>query len=296
MIFGDLPSEEGTKDVTIRGVDAQLYDRFSHLASQFGTSTGNFFTIIMRASYLHEFRNKMLIQNHTRHAKRKSVETIYDKNKLVVTRKDLEAIQSFAWVNFIRIKHLVFSEDVDTNILLQNVGLIQDCNTVEFLGDVSYLAKVGLVIRKPVYTYPTAPSKLKDITIRNVNKTLYNQLLAESKQKNIKVGELFSQKLSITLPHFELRATIGCFKERFPLFIMNVKELTVSKKDLDSLGKRKVAFYQIEKLRIDNDVLHEQFFRQILGIVSCKKVIIPKSMPKLILLSRVNNCDIIISE
>lgn len=282
-----------SKDVTIRGVDAELYDRFSKLASELGLSTGQLFSHILRYSYYsyNVFPEKTCVPKHVRHKKhQKQIEIIKDKQELLITRQDLEAIQDIAWIVFVRIQNLVFDKDIDSELLLKTVGSIRECKNVEFLGEVSDLVKVGLVFRKPVYSFPSDPSSTKDITIRNVSKPVYQRLLAEAKERNMKVGELFSEKLAIVLPRLELRSALHFPPNIFPLFITNLDKIILKKTDLELLGERKVVFYHVQHLEISNNVPQELFVNHILAIVSCSEVIVPSTIPKLIFLARVHNC------
>jgi hypothetical protein len=101
-------------DVTIRGIDDDVYARFTAEAKKRGVAIGELTTLIMRA----------LVDDV-------SVRTYHigDLVELKVSRKDLDSLEGS--VIFSNIKTLEFEDKIDWNTFDQHVGAIVKCGVVK---------------------------------------------------------------------------------------------------------------------------------------------------------------------
>ncbi|MHA1399818.1 MAG: hypothetical protein ACTSQE_05700 [Candidatus Heimdallarchaeaceae archaeon] len=276
------------KDVTIRNVDAELYDNFATFARKEGKSTGEFFDFLFISlnEPHHSALRFMRRRPPTFHS---NLEVITGMRSLKVSRKDLEGAVGKRVYHFCRIGELEFEEDVDGKLLSETVHAIRKCRSVKFKGNVPKLLRLGLVMKKPTYNYPTDPSKLKDITIRKVSKDIYDSFLAKSKEESKTTGELFSEYLAFLMPSFDLFENIRIIEREsktFPLVITREDNLTVTNNDLKEIAPKKVIFYNVKMLEFDDSVEEETFDKFVAKIIKCKEVIIPKNIPRLLALAR----------
>ena len=95
-------------DVTIRGIDDNVYSLFSAEARKRGVSIGELVTQVMRA-LLEESTN----ENYT----------IENLKELSVSRRDLESIDGL--VSFIGIKNLVMEDDITWDVFKTSVDVIR---------------------------------------------------------------------------------------------------------------------------------------------------------------------------
>ena len=100
-------------DVTIRGIDDNVYSLFSAEARKRGVSIGELVTQVMRA-LLEESTN----ENYT----------IENLKELSVSRRDLESIDGL--VSFIGIKNLVMEDDITWDVFKTSVDVIRRVETV----------------------------------------------------------------------------------------------------------------------------------------------------------------------
>lgn len=100
-------------DVTIRGIDDNVYSLFSAEARKRGVSIGELVTQVMRA-LLEESTN----ENYT----------IENLKELSVSRRDLESIDGL--VSFIGIKNLVMEDDITWDVFKTSVEVIRRVETV----------------------------------------------------------------------------------------------------------------------------------------------------------------------
>jgi len=289
-MFQHKDEEEEKKDITIRGVNKLLYEAFTTYSRKQGLSAGQAFNLMLTVALkqpwkAHGFRRfkppiKMGI----------TPEIISNVDHLVISKKDLLAAGEKTMFLFRNIKRLVFTEDVDTQVLLKHVKMIQKSN-VTFPKHIPKLIQLGLTFKKATYHHPVKKENLKDITIRNVAVDLYDEFLSKAKEMNKTVGEFFSEILAHNLSIFEISEHVHSLGKREFLIISHEESLTIAKADLEVLGERGVFFYKIRHLVFRKDVTSELFLKSILKIVKCQEVILPTNIPKLIVLSRVVDCS-----
>jgi hypothetical protein len=94
-------------DVTIRGIDDEVYARFTGEAKKRGLSIGELTTIVMRA----------LVEETSTRTYR-----IGDLAHLSVTRKDLESLEGM--VSFFEIKSLEFDDQISWEMFDRKIGAI----------------------------------------------------------------------------------------------------------------------------------------------------------------------------
>ena len=100
-------------DVTIRGIDDDVYAKFTAEAKKRDLSIGELTTIVMRALV-----EEIGTTNYR----------ISDLASLVITRKDLESLKGQVMLH--RIKKLEFADDVDWDLFDRTVSSIKSSNVV----------------------------------------------------------------------------------------------------------------------------------------------------------------------
>ena len=145
--------------------------------------------------------------------------------------------------------------------------------------------------------------KKKTITIRGIDEDLYERLTVLARETGKTIGELINEGmrvlLSITSPLVKttqkaiegvtsvgkavaegVETGLGRIRE-----ISNIDELTVNKEDLEAIDQL-VVFKNIKKLKFEDNVTYELIEAKVKGIILCDEIIIPKTIPKLKLLSK----------
>ncbi|MHA1211923.1 MAG: hypothetical protein ACTSSH_05625, partial [Candidatus Heimdallarchaeota archaeon] len=102
-----------TKDITLRGVNKELYDQFTTLSKKSGTSVGHFFSSILEGFIRNPWRLHGLRRFGHGHVYGKKPEKISDLDKLIVTKKDLVAAGENTMFRFSNINELIFDSDID---------------------------------------------------------------------------------------------------------------------------------------------------------------------------------------
>jgi len=130
----------------------------------------------------------------------------------------------------------------------------------------------------------------KTVTIRGVDKELYNRALALAKELGKSAGEMVNEALKLLLSTATTAATAiskaaelveGVKEAAIPVHVVSgVEELTVRRADLESLEKP-VVFKGIKRLVFEDDVDYEVFDSKVRHLIMCGEVQVPKSYPKL---------------
>ncbi|WP_054853827.1 MULTISPECIES: hypothetical protein [Vulcanisaeta] len=129
---GEESSER--KTVTIRGLSTDIYDRVSRLARETGTTIGEIVNEALRR-YITTLENiSRAIDNMISAG---NVVVISGVSSLTVTRADLEALDKP--VIFKDMDELIFTEDVNNDIIRSKVARIVNVNTVYVPKSVSTL-------------------------------------------------------------------------------------------------------------------------------------------------------------
>lgn len=282
------------KDITIRRVDAELYDQFVYLAKSEGLSVGDFFNHLISGFFDPRFSPSCRHRMH--HMALKDAEIIKDRDKLVIEGKDLDELDGKHPLILVNIDKVVFEEDVDGKDIANNIRLIKRCKEVIFKGDIPKLIKYGIIWERPSYAYPTDPEKLKDITIRNVFKELYENFLSKSKEEEKNIGEFFSEHLAFFIPVYDLFHNLKFLRNlRNPIIVTQKEKLNISKKDLADIGNRELILFAIDEIKFDANIPSELFLDTVKAIIKCNEVYLPKSIPKLLALARTKNCGKVIT-
>ncbi|MFW9925054.1 MAG: hypothetical protein ACFFDW_17400, partial [Candidatus Thorarchaeota archaeon] len=145
----------------------------------------------------------------------------------------------------------------------------------------------GVTRKRINYKHSQNSADLKDITIRNVSASIYDEFASKAKSEGKTTGEYFSELLADHIPLYDMFDIIKEFAEREILLVKHEKELQITENDLRILGERGVIFYGINKLIFDKNIEQELFLKTVLKIVKCDEVILPPNIPKLIALSRI---------
>ncbi len=276
------------KTVTIRGVDKTLYDQFVSLSKMWGHSIGRIFSRLITHYKKdfpavigpHRFRKILMgsIEN---------LETIEGEKNLIISKEDLaEAGEKVKFV-FKNIEKLTLKDDIDTKTILKHIHRIRNCNVTK-PENVSNLIWYSLK-RSPIQYVPSEGS-IKDITIRNVNKNIYDEFVSACQLNNQKIGEAINEILAQTNPEVEIIQILAHEIIADPLeflIITSLNELQVSCSDLQELNDSKVLFHRVGYLQFNPDVKKVDFVKSVTGIYNCGKVDFPDSIPRLLQLSRV---------
>ncbi|MHA1944737.1 MAG: hypothetical protein ACXAC6_01505 [Candidatus Hodarchaeales archaeon] len=273
--------------VTFRGVDSKLYDQvIDHTRSSGFDKMGDLINHVVQ--YATRGDRKQFIRRHRfKMPSDLKLEIIDNQNKLFVSRNDLISAGPDTVYAFLRIKNLHFSDDVDSETLLNHVIFIQRCSNVKMGKTIPKLIEQGLVRKKRKYQSTGAP--LRDVTIRNVLKKDHQEFVAKAKKEDKTVGELLNEILANIIPNFEIRGILYSLDEPDSLVVSDLDNLTVTNHALKELGRRKVLFYNIINLKFDNDIPPELFQNKILGMYKCANTKKPANISKLIWLGRLKN-------
>ena len=286
FIFKDDSDEK--KDITLRGVNKELYEHFNEFRLKIGSSAGEAFSALLFTN-LRQPWSMHGLRRFGGHRRMGIIpEKICDLEKLHVSKRDLTSAGEKTMFLFRNIQELVFEKDVDVPTLVKHVKLISHAN-VEFLGEIPKLIQSGLIRKKPQYIHPTDKDQLKDITIRNVSTKLYDEFIAKAKSESITTGELFSKFIADILPFNLIHEALENIGDREALIVAHEEKLQITQEDLEVLGNRGVIFYGINSLSFSSDIDQELFLNTVFKIIRCTDVKLPKNVPRLIALSRIIN-------
>lgn len=146
-----------------------------------------------------------------------------------------------------------------------------------------------------VSPFMNGSKKMKTISIRGVNALTYDQFVNKIKTLNLNIGDamtkIMKDVISSTDKDFpELTAKSLRMMSMGSIIIRRHKKLVVTKQDLLDTG-RKVQFVGCTMLKFSPDIDKEIFLQYVNRITRCKGVFIPKTIPKLLILSRIQNCS-----
>lgn len=141
----------------------------------------------------------------------------------------------------------------------------------------------------------------KDVTIRGINPELYNGVAELSRRLGISIGEAINEAMRLLLDvRGGLLTSIGPLVESMkvagkaigegvsnltPVPISGVEEVELSKDDFEKFGRR-VLITDVKKLIISQDVDEKTLDKYVTVIRNCEEVSFPKSMSKLLALSK----------
>ncbi|RLG88736.1 MAG: hypothetical protein DRO15_02185 [Thermoprotei archaeon] len=138
----------------------------------------------------------------------------------------------------------------------------------------------------------------KAITIRGIDKDLYDRILVLARETGKTVGELLNEamKLLLIIGPVALRATSRVAQgiisasraitegvvEGFQdvIEVSGVDELVVTRSDLEQVEKP-LVFKLIKRLEFADDIPYELFVSKVKAIILCNEVLIPSTYPKL---------------
>ncbi|MHA1629692.1 MAG: hypothetical protein ACTSXO_05165 [Candidatus Heimdallarchaeota archaeon] len=127
----------------------------------------------------------------------------------------------------------------------------------------------------------------KDITIRGVNKALYNAFTAYSKKQGLSAGEAFNVITTISLQQPWRAHSFRRHKPPIrmgikPEIISNMEQLVVTKKDLTAAGEKTMfLFRNIRKLVFTEDIDPQTLLKHV-KMIQKSNVTFPKDIPKII--------------
>ena len=275
------------KTVTIRGIDKNYYEQFVRLTKIWGRNTGFAFSrVICHYGKDHPFRLIPPFMKKGFRGPLPSLEVIEGPDELKVTKKDLTEAGNVRYC-FKSIEKLIFNDKIDNQTLLNHVFQIRNCN-VQMPKTISNLLFHSLVRNRPVYT--PIEDNLKDITIRNVEKDIYEEFAATCQLKKKKIGDAVNELLSQLVPEMEYRHILLFDLDVDPhtvLTVTSLDRLDVSVQDLAEIRDRKILFHRIKELKFSSNIEKTDFVNSVIGIYNCENVKLPPTIPHLIQLSRV---------
>jgi hypothetical protein len=279
-----------TKTVTIRGVDKELYEKFSRLSSHLAPTIGSAFSILANTFGKEEmpgiFRGPIRRVIHHLHSSIRT-ERIRNLDKLVVSKEDLIAGGKDVQYVFHNIGELIFDKSVDNTTFLQYIHRINNCH-VKAEGKLSRLF-LESIDQSTLRDFPLS-GEFKDVTIRNVDASVYDEFVLMCQQRELTIGEGMNELLQRFIPRFEVMTIIT----RIPAFdfsdtiVLSMRDnIDVHHEDLLQLEHRKILFHRVNSVKFDPDIPNQLFIDKVIGIYYAKNVILPPELPKLIALSRV---------
>jgi len=151
-------------------------------------------------------------------------------------------------------------------------------------------------------------SRKKQISIRGVDEGLYKQVAMLARELGVNVGTLINQALEMFLSHPDvrkpgklLRAAVEVpieFREGLldakGQVICDIDELVISREDLENADI--VSFRSIGRLEFKEDIDIEIFMEKVRSISFCKEVVIPKSLPKIAVLTKCRHVEKIVTK
>lgn len=138
--------------------------------------------------------------------------------------------------------------------------------------------------------------RTKSLTIRGIEKESYENFTNRLALLGLPVGEALSRMLLSAVEQFDgTFPTISARSLAIPepmadLEITDVRSLRISQTDLESANAR-VMFDRIGVLVLLPGLTHDAFMTYIRGIRRCGTVVVPKSLPKLVILSKLTDCS-----
>lgn len=130
------------------------------------------------------------------------------------------------------------------------------------------------------------------LIVKGIEKEIKEALRNLAEQTGKTMSDLMREAIRIYLSAREagskiVKSATSAIKEELEdvITIKNIGEVSLSKEDLVSFEK-KVALINIDKLELLEDVDTETFKNKIEKIVNVKELIVPKSIPKAILLPK----------
>lgn len=134
----------------------------------------------------------------------------------------------------------------------------------------------------------------KTITIRGVDSEIYNAFSKKLKDADLKIGDAISKMMNDVLSDFDDHIpdlSSESLSDIVPLKRVKIQHhdnLMITKKDLVDSNVR-ISFYHIENLEFTADITKDIFMKYVKQIGHCDTVKVPKVLPKLIMLSKLNN-------
>lgn len=146
--------------------------------------------------------------------------------------------------------------------------------------------------------------KKEALIIKGIDKDLKESLKGLAETSGKAVSELAREALKLYVTMREVGAQAGkaivsttqeLLSQPNVISIKNIGELSLSKDDLLSF-KEKIALFNIDKLEFADDVTLDVFQEKIERIVNVKELIIPKSIPKSVILPKCSYINKIIQK
>lgn len=134
---------------------------------------------------------------------------------------------------------------------------------------------------------------LKNITIRGVDASVYDEFSKVMKLANLTMGEAITKMMSDVMKDFDevfpkLSAkSMKLLVKKDKISVRQYRNLSISKKDLVEADKG-VSFQHIENLTFEKDVTKEVFTMYVRKIEHCDTVRLSSAIPRLLIYSKIS--------
>lgn len=130
----------------------------------------------------------------------------------------------------------------------------------------------------------------KVISIRGVDRRLYEALSRAAREMGKTVGETLNEAITLFLTLREgvletARAAREGLREHMPVIISNVEQLTLNANDLKA-ARGKLLIKDVGRLEIADDVTPELIEEKIGRIIRVNELVLPQNMPKTAVLAK----------
>ncbi|MFW9992690.1 MAG: hypothetical protein ACFFD4_11640 [Candidatus Odinarchaeota archaeon] len=136
----------------------------------------------------------------------------------------------------------------------------------------------------------------KNVTIRGIDAQIYDDFSQNMKILGMTMGDAITKMMKDILTDFDgtfpsLSAKILKTEAKLPkLTIFEHDHISISAEDLVEADAR-TSFHNIDFLEFEPDITKELFLRYVNHISDCKTVKLPSILPKLLVYSKIRNCD-----
>lgn len=279
------------KIVTLRGINEEYYNQFQSFTRLMKMNVGSAFSELithykkpMPPILGSKKMQKLLVNSFSYNLE--TLEIIDGEERLILTEQMLLDVGNNTKFIFNNVQELILDESITDDLCIKYIFRIRN-SSVKVKGKISNLILYSL-IRTNIAT--SSQSNLKEVTIRNVDASNYEDFVALSQLHNQSIGEAVNEIFAQYLPEAELMFIVinqlnANIKDL--MLITNIEEATIYEKELLSLKERKVLFHRIKKLIFEDQVTKESFQKYVIGIYNCEQVLITSRIPKLLKLSRI---------
>lgn len=137
---------------------------------------------------------------------------------------------------------------------------------------------------------------LKNVTIRGVDGTIYNEFSRVIQTSSLTMGEALTKMMGDVMSDFDevfpdlSAASLRFMMKKDRIEVEHYRHLSVTRKDLEE-ADRSVEFANIDELTFEEDVSEDAFTTYVRGIEHCETVRAPSTLPKLLVYSKISHTN-----